>query len=78
MFKLDGIPNKYDQFLNYFTFNNAEQMAQDINSLLERYEACLDKATKGKKYILEKKNNYFLCDKILKTICCEYKREDRI
>lgn len=68
MFKLDGIPDEYDNYLNYFSSTNPDDMAKDISDLLENYEDSLIKAKYGKTYILEKKNNFFLINEILNNL----------
>ena len=69
MYKLEGIPDEYDRYLNYFTANDAEGMAIDILSLLskpeeERYGFGLE----AKQFILDNKNMKIQCQKIVDMI----------
>lgn len=56
-FKLDGIPNEYDDYIFYFNNNTIESMKNKINEVInlsdqERFEF----GSKARKFILENKN----------------------
>ena len=57
-FKLDGIPDEYDQYINYFSCGTAESLADKI------FEVCnsdfyKDRAKKARDFVLQNKNKYF-------------------
>lgn len=72
MFKLDGIPDEYDEYLNYFSDNSPKA----IGELL--LEICLDntgyyknKAILGADFVRKNKNGIVQAEKILKLITTE-------
>ena len=56
-YKLDGIPDEYDEYLNYVEDNSAEALA---NKLIEICEMTQEErnaiGSKGQKFVLENKN----------------------
>lgn len=56
-FKLDGIPDEYDEYLNYFTSDNS--MAEDIQRYCAMSEEELaQKGRRARRYVCENKNSY--------------------
>ena len=61
MHKLPGIPCEYDDYLNYYSGNDLEQI---IEYIFTNYEEILNKAIQGRKFVLENKNNEYQMRKI--------------
>ena len=65
MFKLAGIPGEYDDFVNYFH----EDIKESIRSILDTdYNLLLDKAKRGKEFVVKFKNPQAQAKKIINTI----------
>ncbi len=75
-FNLDGIPDEYDSYLNYFSSSDEKNMAKDIVNIIENQEAYLNKAQLGKVFVTEKKNNVFSSNKILNFLIENDKASD--
>jgi len=68
-FKLKGIPDEYDEYLNYFECEDTEGMARDIVRLCEKSEGELSvMGEKARKFVLENKNEYVQAKKMLGMI----------
>lgn len=66
MHKLVGIPDDYDKYLNYFTSEDIDQMAKDIeNVLYENGEQCIAKAQLGKQFVLNEKNSKIQMERVI-------------
>ena len=66
MYKLEGIPDEYNAFLNYFPSENTNEVADYINELInQEYLILLDKANRGKEFVLKEKNAIVQAQKIL-------------
>lgn len=65
MYKLEGIPQEYDEYLNYFG-DNLEESLRNVLSM--NYEKLIEKANKGKEFLLIKKTPKPQVEKIIKTI----------
>ena len=58
MFKLPGIPDEYDNYLNYAKNETADSLALEIDRLLERGNDILtEKGESARRFIIENKNN---------------------
>lgn len=69
MYKLDGIPNEYDQYLYYIKGDTPEDMADCIVSICEKPQAELDEfGERAKKFVLENKNSMVQAKKIVDMI----------
>jgi glycosyltransferase involved in cell wall biosynthesis len=66
-FKLDGIPNEYDQYINYFKKATAKDLAEKIVMVCNS-ETYRDKAEKARDFVLHYKNKTIWADSILKFI----------
>lgn len=69
-YKLDGIPNTYDQYINYFLEETPNSLADMIVRVCteERTEA-FQRAEKGKEYIMTCKNKEYWGKQIVQFIC---------
>ena len=57
MYKLEAIPDEYDGYLNYLHASSIEGIAKELKDIFaEDYTQLLDKANKGRKFILEEKS----------------------
>lgn len=65
MYKLDGIPDDYDRYLNYLSATTAEALAEELQKLLSTYSEMREKAQLGRQYILDMKNSKVQAGKIL-------------
>ena len=69
MYKLDGIPNEYDEYLYYVEGNSAEDMKNSIVDLLEADKFDVFKrAEKSANFVLENKKPSIQAKKILDLI----------
>jgi glycosyltransferase involved in cell wall biosynthesis len=67
--KLPGVPEEYDEFLNYVDHGNAEMIAVAIENLLSQpEEACLRKAAAGREFVLRSKNSQMQVSKLINLI----------
>jgi len=68
-FRLPAFPAEYDDYLNYFSSENAVDMAQEIVELCEcEADILTDMGNKSKKFIEDNKNNIVQTQKILDMI----------
>jgi len=66
MYKLDGIPDDYDQFLYYFGSNQVNDITKKIVEICEKPQHELDElGQKARKFVLENKNNRIQAKKII-------------
>lgn len=73
-YKLDGMPDEYDEYINYVEDNSPSALAQEIIKACENEGAVYtDRALKAKKFILGKKNAKAQGEKILQLLT---KQED--
>lgn len=69
MYKLDGIPAEYDQFLNYIEGNSAEDMKNAICKIFNEDENKIaNKALSAARYVAENKNSFKQAEKIIDLI----------
>ncbi len=76
-FKLDGIPDEYDKYLNYFENDSIEVMAENIKTLCRMFEGTLKTmGNNARNFVLENKNEYVQAKRMLDMIekCLEEKR----
>jgi len=58
MYKLEGIPDEYDQYLNYMYSTEIEGMIREIECIVDSdYDALCEKALLGRQYMLENKTS---------------------
>ena len=58
MYKLEGIPNEYDEFLNYLNSSNSNDIRNELELIInENYESLKEKAEKGRLFMYENKNS---------------------
>lgn len=68
-FPLEGIPKEYDDYLFYFKSPDHKSMAEDMRALCGKAPEVLNEiGEKGKKFVVENKNNKVQCAKILDMI----------
>ena len=66
MYKLAGIPNEYDIYLNYIPEYTPESMKDSIlNILYGDYDMYLTKAARGREFVLKTKNSKAQAKRIL-------------
>ena len=68
--KLDGIPNEYDDYLNYFDDYDTNSICDKLNYLLDdkNYDELAKKAKKGAKFVEKNKNDSVSVEKVKKMI----------
>lgn len=65
MYRLEGIPKEYDPYLSYLTGTAPEEIAGELQSLLAKdYRQLLDKAKRGKAFVINEKNEYVQAKKV--------------
>lgn len=55
-FKLEGIPDIYDSYINYFAEESAESLAFAIMNIYNNYEAAMKKAAEAQLFVSQEKN----------------------
>lgn len=66
MYKLDGIPDEYDEYLNYIQGETVEQIQNSVSAILQSdYEKLKEKAKRGQEFVLTKKCSTVQAKKIL-------------
>lgn len=66
MYKLEGVPDEYDQYLNYFNGTTSDEISLEISKILEvEYNILIEKAKLGQKFINECKNSKIQAMKII-------------
>ena len=56
MYKLEGVPDEYDAYLNYLTGETSEQIAIELaENFANDYSTLLQKAADGRNFVLEQK-----------------------
>ena len=69
MYRLDGIPGEYDQWLHYVPGNRVEDLTKAMADLLAEDSALLEeKSRNGRRFILEQKNARVQTGKILELM----------
>ncbi len=69
MYKLEGVPDEYDEYLNYLTGSTDDAIGDELkNIFMKEYSELLYKAEKGRQFILEKKHPKVQADKIVKLL----------
>ena len=68
-YKLDGIPDEYDEYLQYVPDNSPQALANVLQSICEKTdEERLAIGQKGQNFVLQEKNNVKQVEKILQFI----------
>lgn len=66
MYKLEGIPNEYDQYLNYISGDTPEEIKKDIEAVFSlSYGELTDKARLGREFMRLNKNSRKQAEKIV-------------
>jgi glycosyltransferase involved in cell wall biosynthesis len=66
MYKLEGIPDEYDQYLNYLTGETAGKIKEElINVFNKDYNRLLHKAADARRYVQENKSSKVQASKII-------------
>lgn len=70
MYKLDGIPDEYDKYLNYVApfGDKSAQLAAVINEIISNYDAALKKAEEARAFVIKNKNAEQQAQKVLDLI----------
>jgi len=69
MYKLDGVPDEYDQYLYYFDSNKPKDIADKIVEVCEKSKRELDDfGKKSRKFVLENKNSEVQARKIIDMV----------
>lgn len=69
MYKLPGVPDEYDEYLNYLTELNAEAITQELIAIFsQEYSELVCKANQGRQFMLEKKNSTYQAHRILQLM----------
>ena len=69
MYKLEAIPDEYDDYLNYMTEDNPLGIAKELKKIFEiDYNILKEKAIKGRQFVLENKGGKVQVGKILDLI----------
>ncbi|PWM75808.1 MAG: hypothetical protein DBX59_00755 [Bacillota bacterium] len=69
MYKLEGIPDEYDVYLNYITGESATKIAEEIRHILKQnYDDLRRKAKNGREFVLREKNESVQAKKILQMM----------
>ena len=56
MYKLEAIPDEYDQYLNYLTGTTSEQMGEDLKKIFAKdYNELIEIAKRARTYVKENK-----------------------
>ena len=65
----DGIPDEYDDYLNYLTAVTPQGIAEELNALGDSdYLQLLRKADAGRRFVMENKNEYVQADRVYQLI----------
>lgn len=65
MYKLEGVPDDYDQYLNYLSAETPEEIARQLQALFSQpYDGLLEKAHKGRDFMLQNKSSKAQGEKI--------------
>ena len=68
-YKLDGIPDEYDQFINYVPDNSIESLARILTEICEKPESWRkEMGTRAREFVLQNKNSIVQTKKILALI----------
>lgn len=70
MYKLDGIPDEYDKYLNYAMISNPQFLGLQatITDVLNNYGRAVLKAISAREFLLKKKNSKIQAQKILRLM----------
>lgn len=70
MYKLEGIPDEYDEYINYLSGDNPIKIAGELNNIFElNYNNLLKKAKQGRNFIRNNKNGKLQASRIRNLIC---------
>ena len=69
MYKLDGIPDEYDPFLDYIAGNSPRDIANKNVEVIEKTQAELDECgNRARQFVMKNKNHIVQAQKIL-SLC---------
>ena len=69
MYKLEGVPDEYDDYLNYLSETEPEKIAGQLQELFSQdYKLLLEKARQGREFMLENKSPKAQSTKIWKLL----------
>jgi len=71
MYKLDGIPDSYDAYLNYLTGTDPRTVSEELQQIFNSdYRDLMEKALLGREFVLQKKNEVVQARRILDLMHC--------
>lgn len=69
MYKLEGVPDEYDGYINYLTGTDGESISKELKELFSiDYNLLLDKASKGRDFVLNEKSPKVQAKRIIDLI----------
>ena len=69
MYKLQGIPDDYDAYINYISAKTPEEMGKELESIFNlNYENLKSVAQNGREFISKNKNKNICASKILELM----------
>lgn len=77
LYKLEGIPDEYDQYVIYLTQDTSEKIAEELNCIFSAdYSTFVEKAEGARKFMIEEKNPSKQGEKIVQTMMkCEQNKQ---
>ena len=69
MYKLEGVPDEYDKYLNYLSGESGAEIAGELKNIFsQNYQSLLDKALLGREFVLSEKSPKVQAKKIIKLL----------
>ncbi len=69
MYKLEGVPDEYDDYLIYLNDSTPDGIAEELSMIIKAdYGIYLSKASKGRKFMLENKTSDIAAEKIIRFL----------
>lgn len=69
MYKLEGMPDEYDEYLNYLNGETPEEIRRELKIIFSKnYEELTDKANRALKFVKNNKSSYMQAKKILNML----------
>lgn len=69
MYKLEGIPDEYDQYLIYLTSNTSAGIKKELENIFaQEYEGFREKALSAREFMLKRKSAFVQAERIVKLL----------
>lgn len=69
MYKLEAIPDEYDEYINYLHSDDAESLSKEIQEITKLdYDSLLKKASRAREYMIENKNEMSQAKRIIELM----------